>query len=52
MSTIQESVNQIKQILEHAIITNGEAGKLSLIRSQKPIKLIHEAVKSSLGNHY
>lgn len=51
MSTIQESVNQIKQILEHAIITNGEAGKLSLIRSQKPIKLIHEAVKSSLGNN-
>jgi hypothetical protein len=48
MPTIQESVNKIKQILEHAIITDGEAGKLSLIRSQKPIKLIHEALKSSL----
>ena len=48
MPSIQESVNQIKQILEQAIVENGEAGKLSLIRSQKPIKLIHEAVKSSL----
>lgn len=49
MPTIQESVNQIKLILEQAIIENGEAGKLSLIRSQKPIKLIHEAVKSELA---
>lgn len=48
MPTIQEAVNQIKLTLEKAIITNGEAGKLSLIRSQKPIKLIHEAVKSEL----
>lgn len=48
MPTIQESVNQIKLILEQAIRTDGESGKLSLIRSQKPIKLIHEAVKSEL----
>jgi len=49
MQSIQESVNQIKLILEQAIIENGETGKLSLIRSQKPIKLIHEAVKSELA---
>lgn len=49
MPTIQEAVNQIKQKLEKAILDNGEAGKLSLIRSQKPIKLIHEAVKSELA---
>jgi hypothetical protein len=48
MPTIQESVNQIKLILEQAIRTDGESGKLSLIRSQKTIKLIHEAVKSEL----
>ncbi len=48
MPTLQESVNEIKRILESAIVENGEAGKLSLIRSQKPIKQIHEAVKTSL----
>lgn len=48
MPTIQEAVNEIKACLEAAIIENGEAGKLALIRSQKPIKHIHEAVKSSL----
>lgn len=48
MPTLQESINEIKRSLEGAIIENGEAGKLSLIRSQKPIKQIHEAVKSSL----
>ena len=48
MPTLQESVNEIKRSLEAAIIENGEAGKLSLIRSQKPIKQIHEAVKTSL----
>ncbi len=48
MPTLQESVNEIKRSLEAAIIENGETGKLSLIRSQKPIKQIHEAVKSSL----
>ncbi len=48
MPTIQESVNEIKSVLEEAIINNGEAGKHSVIRSQKPIKLIHEAVKSEL----
>lgn len=48
MLTIQEAVKQIKLLLETAIIQNGEVGKLSLIRSQKPIKLIHEAVKLDL----
>lgn len=51
MPTIQESVNKIKLKLEKAILDNGEVGKLSLIRSQKPIKLIHEAVKSALAEN-
>lgn len=46
--TIQEAVNQIKTLLEDAIREDGEAGKLAIIRSQKPINKIHEAVKSSL----
>lgn len=50
MPTIQEAVNEIKTTLEQAILEDGEAGKLSLIRSQKPIKLIHEAVKTELVN--
>ena len=48
MPTIQQAVSEIKILLEQAIIKNGEAGKHSVIRSQKPIKLIHDAVQSEL----
>ncbi|MGI8655679.1 MAG: restriction endonuclease [Pyrinomonadaceae bacterium] len=48
MRTIQQAVSEIKTLLEQAITVNGEAGKLSVIRSQKPIKLIHDAVQSEL----
>jgi hypothetical protein len=48
MPTIQEAVNEIKLVLEKTIIEKGAAGKHSLIRSQKLIKLIHAAVKSQL----
>jgi len=46
--TIDEALESIKIVLEKTIGTLGENGKTSLIRSQKPIKLIHEAVKTLL----
>lgn len=45
---LQEAVNEIKKSIENAIITSGTPGKNNLIRSQKPIKLLHEVVKSEL----
>jgi hypothetical protein len=45
---IQTALNQIKLDIENAITSNGERGKNALIRSQKPIKLIHDAVKTQL----
>lgn len=45
--TIQDAVRSIKKVMEESIIELGEAGKTALIRSQKPIKMIHETVKSS-----
>lgn len=44
---IQEAVNAIKKVLEESITELGEDGKTALIRSQQPIKMIHEAVKTS-----
>ena len=49
---LQNAVNEIKQSIESIIITHGTEGKNNLIRSQKPIKLLHEVVKSELiRNH-
>jgi hypothetical protein len=45
---LQEAISSIKTTIENAIIRDGEDGKNRLIRSQKPIKLIHEVVKSEL----
>jgi hypothetical protein len=47
---IQAALNQIKADIETAITNNGEAGKNALIRSQRPIKLIHDVVKTSFLN--
>jgi hypothetical protein len=47
MPTIQEAVNRIKQMVEEAIAISEQA-KTSLIRSQRLINHIHEAVKSEL----
>jgi hypothetical protein len=47
MPTIQQAVNQTKQMVEEAI-TISQSAKTSLIRSQKLIRPIHEAVKSEL----
>ncbi|GAB0481663.1 hypothetical protein KML24007_04090 [Alistipes indistinctus] len=46
--TLQEAVNQIKALIEQAISDGGTEAKNNLIRSQQPIKLLHEVVKSEL----
>ena len=45
---LQEAINEIKKSIEIAIKSSGSSGKNNLIRSQKPIKLLHEVVKSEL----
>lgn len=47
---MQTALNQIKADIEAAIIANGERGKNALIRSQRPIKLIHNVVKTAFLN--
>jgi hypothetical protein len=49
--TLQEAVNEIKSSIEGAILEAGTEGKNNLIRSQKPIKLLHEVAKSELINN-
>lgn len=46
--TLQNAVNEIKRSIEEAIINSGTEGKNNLIRSQKPIKLLHEVAKAEL----
>src|SRR4030042_4266756 len=46
--TLQNALNEIKQSIEAAIKKSGTEGKNNLIRSQKPIKLLHEVVKADL----
>ena len=46
--SLQVAVNEIKKSIEKAIKASGTTGKNNLIRSQKPIKLLHEVVKSEL----
>ena len=46
--TLQNAVNEIKNSIETAIKQSGTEGKNNLIRSQKPIKLLHEVVKAEL----
>ncbi|MDI6735572.1 MAG: restriction endonuclease [bacterium] len=45
---LQDALIEIKKSIENAIISNGTEGKNNLIRSQKPIKLLHEVVKTEL----
>lgn len=44
---LQEAVAGIKRMIETAIKTDGVEGKNNLIRSQRPIGLLHEAVKTA-----
>lgn len=46
--TLQNAVTEIKESIETAIKSSGTEGKNNLIRSQKPIKLLHEVVKAEL----
>lgn len=46
--TLQEAINQVKAMIEGAITIGGTEAKNNLIRSQQPIKLLHEVVKSEL----
>jgi len=46
--TLQNAVTEIKDSIETAIMSSGTEGKNNLIRSQKPIKLLHEVVKAEL----
>lgn len=46
--TLQNAVTEIKESIENAIKNSGTEGKNNLIRSQKPIKLLHEVVKAEL----
>lgn len=47
MLTIQNAVNQIKSLIETAIVNDGVFGKNNLIRTQIPINLLHDAAKAS-----
>ena len=47
---MQAALNSIKADIENAIVVNGEAGKNALIRSQRPIKLIHDVIKTAFLN--
>jgi len=46
--SLQEAVNRFKSSIEGSIISGGTTAKNNLIRSQQPIKLLHEVVKSEL----
>jgi len=48
LTTLQTALNEIKRSIETAIKSAGTEGKNNLIRSQKPIKLLHEVVKTEL----
>jgi hypothetical protein len=47
---MQEALNKIKFDIENSIKNYGESGKNALIRTQKPIKLIHNVVKTTILN--
>lgn len=44
---MQNAVNGIKRLIEDAIRQGGVTGKNNLIRSQQPVNLLHDAVKSA-----
>jgi hypothetical protein len=46
--SLQKALQEFKRLIERAIQEGGEQGKNNLIRSQKPIKLLHESIKAEL----
>lgn len=49
--TLQEAVNNFKELIDGSILKAGIKGKTSMIRSSRPILNIHEAVKQQLVNN-
>lgn len=49
--TLQNALIEIKYLIENAIKQSGTEGKNNLIRSQKPIKFLHEVVKAELSRN-
>ena len=48
MLTIQQAVENFKELIENSILIGGIKAKEAMIRSSKPINNIHEAVKADL----
>lgn len=48
--TIQDAVNNFKQLINGSVISGGNRAKTAMIRSSQPILNIHEAVKHELIN--
>lgn len=48
MAYIDDQLVEFKRLIEDAIIAEGAEGKNKVIKSSKPINLIHDAVKKSL----
>jgi hypothetical protein len=46
--TIQQAVNNFKELIQSSIIEGGNEAKTAMIRSSRPILNIHEAVKNQL----
>lgn len=46
--TIQQAVDEFKELIETSIIEGGIKAKEAIIRSSRPINFIHEAVKADL----
>ena len=46
--TIEQALTDFKTLIDQAILDDGAAGKMAMIRSAKPIMRLHEAVKSQL----
>ena len=47
---LQESLIEIKQLLENSILENGTVGKRNLIRTSRPINIIHDLIKREFIN--
>ena len=48
MSYIDEQLKEFKNLIDQAILEGGTEGKNKMIKSSRPINLIHDAVKKEL----
>jgi hypothetical protein len=49
--TIEQALTDFKMLIDGAILDNGAAGKMAMIRSARPIMRLHEAMKFELISH-